>query len=417
MAGENENEPPPQADDTQAEEQIFSPSAIVNRAKRATGKVKYALGQVTKDLHEVEKIVHHLNGAQRSAERQEAALAAGKRARGDDSMGEGDEAASPSPKRPAAASEADGTSAPTAADAPVAMDAPPVTEGGEAKMAETALAAAAAGSGDGDGDHTGANGGGSGEGDGSDRSAAGNDAAQKPKASPRARRGPTSWSHVVVSRVERSGSLDGASKERNRKMFGMLMGTLRRAREEVKSSEQGAVQQMKLQKVDEKIRSDRTRAIESQKASVATRLANETQRRELLIAERSALKERESRLIALTHEASLASFLRTETSPPLYYLPKNHNAATTERLAQQQGTVLEPMGAQLDELEIMPTRTPRSHDWAGGEANEQGKADSAGDSASAAAAAGLQEEADEPAIPIEDDDAEGALDSIMAGSS
>lgn len=138
------------------------------------------------------------------------------------------------------------------------------------------------------------------------------------------------------------------------------MGTLRRAREDDKASGQSAVQQRKLLKVDEKIRSDREKLIQSQKASLAVRLSSESTRRDQLLVERNALHSQLGALATLHHKASLATFLRTEAEPPLYYKPNSHNTATTAKLKARQSEILPPLSAELEQLEVLPDPTPPS---------------------------------------------------------
>ena len=54
---------------------------------------------------------------------------------------------------------------------------------------------------------------------------------------------------------------DAGAVSRNRKMFSLLQGTLKRARDEV-DSKSLATQQQKLEKVETKLRTDRTKLLE-----------------------------------------------------------------------------------------------------------------------------------------------------------
>ena len=145
---------------------------------------------------------------------------------------------------------------------------------------------------------------------------------------------------------------DGASKVRTRNMFGMMMSTLKRARQEVSASEQGAAQQQKLQAVDEKLRSDRMRALEQAREQRGARLVRETEHRAALVKEQAELERDLRALNDITQQVSLSHlFVRTETEPPIYYLPKVHNDATSARLRSQQRAVLSVSVAQLDEIE------------------------------------------------------------------
>ena len=72
-------------------------------------------------------------------------------------------------------------------------------------------------------------------------------------------------------------------RARNRKMFGVLMGTLQRARKQVDESEACLQQQQKLAKVDDKLRSDRQRLAEEQRGLVGDRKSAEVARRDALV--------------------------------------------------------------------------------------------------------------------------------------
>lgn len=68
----------------------------------------------------------------------------------------------------------------------------------------------------------------------------------------------------------------------------------------------GSVQQEKLLKVDEKLRTDRARLIEYQRSILADRKASEVARRNEIRAERAELNERIRRLAVIAHAASIS---------------------------------------------------------------------------------------------------------------
>jgi hypothetical protein len=147
---------------------------------------------------------------------------------------------------------------------------------------------------------------------------------------------------------------DSTTEQRNRKMLGMLVGTLKRAREEV--SALGSAQQHKLQAVDAKLRSDRTQMIEAARERTCAQLLTTKRRHEDLASELAELDARLRQVQKLLDQADLAPRMRTETAPPLYYLPKRHNEATRTRLRQQQQATMGPLLEQLAALEAMPAR-------------------------------------------------------------
>ena len=157
------------------------------------------------------------------------------------------------------------------------------------------------------------------------------------------------------ARLPRRANLtDSTTEQRNRKMLGMLVGTLKRAREEV--SALGSAQQHKLQAVDAKLRSDRTQMIEAARERTCAQLLTTKRRHDDLASELAELDARLRQVQKLLDQADLAPRMRTETAPPLYYLPKRHNEATRTRLRQQQQATMGPLLEQLAALEAMPAR-------------------------------------------------------------
>ena len=167
-------------------------------------------------------------------------------------------------------------------------------------------------------------------------------------------RGDTSEKEGGARQPRRVNLTDSTTEQRNRKMLGMLVGTLKRAREEV--SALGSAQQHKLQAVDAKLRSDRTQMIEAARERTCAQLLTTKRRHEDLASELAELDARLRQVQKLLDQADLAPRMRTETAPPLYYLPKRHNEATRTRLRQQQQATMGPLLEQLAALEAMPAR-------------------------------------------------------------
>ena len=167
-------------------------------------------------------------------------------------------------------------------------------------------------------------------------------------------RGDTSEKEGGARQPRRVNLTDSTTEQRNRKMLGMLVGTLKRAREEV--SALGSAQQHKLQAVDAKLRSDRTQMIEAARERTSAQLLATKRRHEDLASELAELDARLRQVKELHNLADLAPMMRTETAPHLYYLPKRHNDATRTRLRQQQKATMGPLLEQLAALEATPAR-------------------------------------------------------------
>ena len=346
--------------------------ATLERAARSKAKAKGRLDRVNHELRDIEHRLKHMERVVQEASRAEAALSAGQRARMVDDPAAGASGAS------AASSDALAPAVPPpaaedAADTAMAVEDVPASAG--------EVSASAAGGG-----------------------------AEAPMDA--AGRRPGGGGRHVSPRARQSAG-DGASTERNKKMFGMLMGTLRRARDDDRASGIGAVQQAKLQKVDEKIRSDRVRLIGTQKAEASARLGGDQQRQRQLLGEKDVLVDRLRALAALHQKLSLLQFVKTDAEPPLYYQPKVHNAATSAKLREQQERGLGPLSAELERLEELPEPTPARAE-AGQDAAIGGCSDPATSTAGTAASPGAaaarttaaaadqaEPEPEEPAIGID----------------
>ena len=142
---------------------------------------------------------------------------------------------------------------------------------------------------------------------------------------------------------------DADTRQRNRKMFGVLTAQLQRASKE--HSEQSgasgslAAQQQKLAKVDERLRESGEKLREFERSFVDGLKDADRRRREQIREQRAQLDERLLQLKWDAHGAALSQFLVTEVagSPPIYYLPRRHSAATRAKLEQQQRARLQAL--------------------------------------------------------------------------
>jgi hypothetical protein len=199
---------------------------------------------------------------------------------------------------------------------------------------------------------------------------------------------------------------DEGSKQRNRKMFGLLRGTLQLAREESSSSKRAAMQQQKLEKVDAKLRNDRTKLLDFQRSFISERKGSELERRDAIRGQRQQLDERLQRLTWDAHTLELSAFLKTESGPPIYYMPKVHNEATRARLRQQSEAVLAKLsGSPLMEANLASLTAfdrPEPAD-ASMEPAAAADADAGAEPEKASAPATEPEPLDEPTTTIMDD--------------
>ena len=370
------------------------PSEVLERALRAKVLVKHALSRATKELGAVRERLRRADMAAAETERAQAAMAAGDRLREHDDADADAEMHQSLDDTPTKQADEDEAAAADVSDGGVMIEpTASMTTGGADEPAAAAPADADAAADDADGMRP--------EPVESEATAA--DGAEL---SPRNPLRPS-------PRVRMD---DGASRQRNRKMFGMLMGTLRRAQKEGKESGIGLVQQAKLQKIDEKLRVDRSKLLVVKQGEIAERKARDLVWRDMLDTLCADLDARSRRLHVIAHEAQLATFLRTEAEPPIYYLPAKHNGTTRKRLREQQTEALPPLVEELKKLILLPqhprmgTQQPASSGEASADA--AGGGDGSGGPEAAVGTAATEEEEEEGPI-VMPMDGEEPLDAIM----
>lgn len=146
-----------------------------------------------------------------------------------------------------------------------------------------------------------------------------------------------------ASRTRREASAeqkgDRRCMERNKRMFGMILGTLQKFQnEETRRKEQA--QSQKRAEIEQKLEE----AAEKEKAQLRK------ERQDLFVARRErqqSLRRLEQKLeIARLHEEAearqrlLLNFIHTKTKPHIMYKPARHNAETQKRLRESQKRVL-----------------------------------------------------------------------------
>ena len=177
------------------------------------------------------------------------------------------------------------------------------------------------------------------------------DAAAEPEPAAQRQKTQASTDDSPTRPSPRARAVGDADRRRGRAMLGMLIGTLQQAERERAASEQGAVQQMALQRVDSRLRAEASETRSRQVSSVTSRLESERRRRDALQSERDALDARQRQLSRLAHDASLALGLRTRSSPAISWLPRVHSETTREMLDEQQRQQLPALWDELIRLE------------------------------------------------------------------
>ena len=223
---------------------------------------------------------------------------------------------------------------------------------------------------------------------------------------------------------------DAETRQRNRKMFGGLMGHLRASKKdhEVASSGAGhaAVQQKALAKVELKLKESSQRLLAFERDFVHSKKDHDRRRRDQIRGQRSQL---DGRLLEVTwdaHAARLTNFILTEVQPAIFYLPARHNEATAAKLEAQAERQMAKLASSvlhkadpLDGLDLTnepPPSAAVAEDGGkeGGEKAEGGAADAemeADAEAPEAQAEGKADEKEEPQ-PVEDE----VEEPMMAGT-
>ena len=130
---------------------------------------------------------------------------------------------------------------------------------------------------------------------------------------------------VSARPAEVPGHQEASVQRRDRRMFGMLMGHLKRARTTLDKDKVAITkQQQALSQADKRVQAERAQLRERQRQLLLERQAKEARRRRLLDAKRT--KDRLGALVGtwMTHHHQIAAggWLVTETQPPLLWQPK-----------------------------------------------------------------------------------------------
>ncbi|KAL8150730.1 hypothetical protein V2J09_020538 [Rumex salicifolius] len=141
---------------------------------------------------------------------------------------------------------------------------------------------------------------------------------------------------------------------RNRRMFGQLLGTLEKFRKEdrqLSGSEAYMKRSNSLQKAEQRAREESERLRQEERDKIV-----ENRKRDLILRTRLAAKAEEKKLELLflqwsEHHKKLSNFLRTKTEPPIYYMPVkplNEDPSSSEQKKEE--AFLEWKAARREEL-------------------------------------------------------------------
>ncbi|XP_078671424.1 pinin-like isoform X2 [Branchiostoma floridae x Branchiostoma belcheri] len=168
---------------------------------------------------------------------------------------------------------------------------------------------------------------------------------------------------------------DEQSKKRNRRMFGMLMGTLQRFRTEEVSKQQQDKERRRSEidkKLEEKVEEEKKAAAAERQVLFKERRAKQAELRKLEYKlELAQLQEEWDR-----HNAHLMQFIQVKASPALFWCPKKHSKETLQLLKDSQDRLKKVFDKRRKDLEeeisVMEVTTESGKSQGGAEPREGG---------------------------------------------
>jgi len=145
---------------------------------------------------------------------------------------------------------------------------------------------------------------------------------------------------------------DHQLKQRNRKMFDVLRGTLQQFKKDISVKTESLSRREELElKVEAKVVEEKDRLLEQHR-----RLIREKKEKAKILREQIRKKEEEKELQLLTiqwnrHRELLWNFIKTKSKPHIYYLPTKHNETTLALLEASKNDSIEQSTAHNQEIQ------------------------------------------------------------------
>ncbi|XP_065057914.1 pinin-like [Rhopilema esculentum] len=132
---------------------------------------------------------------------------------------------------------------------------------------------------------------------------------------------------------------DSGTKSRNRRMFGFLVGTLQRFKEDTRQKTRGEKKREEIEKkLEEKAAQEKQELITQKRELFQARREKQQELKFLETKMENAVLKEE----ILEHNKHLGNFIRLKCNPPLFYLPVKHTEET-KRLLEETKTTLKDL--------------------------------------------------------------------------
>ncbi|XP_065660649.1 pinin isoform X2 [Hydra vulgaris] len=163
---------------------------------------------------------------------------------------------------------------------------------------------------------------------------------------------PAVHSSVVVTGkpvLQSSVKEDVITKNRNRRMFGLLVGTLKQfKRESQVKTEQDSKREEKLSKVEDQVQKEKDNALIERKELYQSRRNKQLELKQLEF----KLEMAKLNVELKDHYSKFKDFIQLKSTPRIFYKPATHNKKTTALLEESQKFLNESLEQRLKEIDM-----------------------------------------------------------------